>query len=205
VAESIVQINEGTGKKLHTFQKTIGANIVEDEVVVLGENYLASYTVAPVANISTTTVNSHLLQIMAGASLNVYVRRIEVFQSVLVTTAAYIGLAVYRLTTAGTGGTVYTPSKLDTADAASGATAMTLPTVKGTEGVAMWVGTVDLRQTAAASTQQQQPLVVIDFDRPRSKSLKIAAGTANGIALKNTTGNAGASLNFTFWLDEANF
>jgi len=205
MAESIVQVTEGTGKKLHTFQRTIGANSVEDEVVLLGENYLAGYTVAPVANISIATVNAHALQIMAGATLNVYIRRIEVYQSVLATAAGYMGLAVYRLSTAGTGGTVYTPSKLDPADAASGATAMTLPTAKGTEGVALWLGTFSLMQTHAASTPQNQPLAVIDFERPRSKALKIAAGTANGIALKLTVGNAGASINVVAWLDEANF
>ena len=79
MAESIVQVTEGSGKKLHTFNRTIGANSVEDEVVLLGENYLASYMI--VAAASAATANSHVLQIMAGASLKVRVRRIEVQQA----------------------------------------------------------------------------------------------------------------------------
>lgn len=205
MAESIVQVTEGSGKKLHTFQRTIGANNVEDEVVLQGENYLASYTVSLLSNISTATANSHLLQIMAGASLKVRVRRIEIYQSVAVTAAVLLGIGVYRLTTAGTGGTVYGVQPLDPADAASGATAQSLPTVKGTEGALMHLGSVYLMQTIAASNVLNEPIYTLDFDRPRSKPLIIAAGAANGIAIKNTAAAAGASLNITVWLDESNF
>jgi hypothetical protein len=206
MAESLVQVTEGVGKKLHTFARTIGANTVEDEVVLLGENYLAGYTVSH-ANASAllTTANSHLLQIMAGASLKVRIRRIEMYQHGLATTASFTAMQLFRLTTAGTGGTAFTPAPLDPGDAASGATAMTLPAVKGTEAAAVAGGSAYLVQTAGASTAFPQPILVWDFDRPRTKPLIIAAGAANGIAVKNIGAIANASVSFMVWLDETNF
>ena len=205
MAESIVQVTEGSGKKLHTFQRTIGANSVEDEVVLLGENYLASYIVAPAAFVSTATANSHLLQIMAGASNRVRIRRIEIWQTGLATTVALMDTRIYRLTTAGTGGTAHTPNVLDPADGAAGFTAMTLPTVKGTEGVLFALSRPYMMQTLGASAQLNQPVLVWDFDRPRSKPLTIAAGTTNGIAIKNIDAVAAATVFINVWADESNF
>lgn len=204
MAESFVQVTEGAGKKLHTYQRVVGANTVEDEIVLLGENYLASYTVVAV-NPLTTTLNSHILQIMAGAALKVRIRRIEITQSILATAVAFMGLAVFRLTTAGTGGGAVTPNVLDTGDGAAGATAMTLPTVKGTETQQITQHTTYMMQTLAASTPYIAPTLVLDFDRPRSKPLIIPAGATNGIAIKNTVAVAAGGLQITVWLDESNF
>jgi hypothetical protein len=205
MAESIVNVTEGSGKKLHTFNRTIGANSVEDEVTLNGEQYLASYTAVIGAPSSTATANSHLAQIMAGASLKVRIRRIEVWQFALATTAAYMDTRIYRLTTAGTGGTAATPAPLDTTDAASGATSQGLPTAKGTEGTNILAAPVYMVQTITASPAFPTPLVVWDFDRPRSKPLIIAAGTTNGIAIKNITAIAAASVIVNIWFDESNF
>jgi len=194
---------DGSGKKADTFQRTKGANTVDTEGVYLDENVLASYTVA--AGATMATANSHLLQIMAGASLKVRIRRIELYQTTVATTAALISFGVFRLSTAGTGGGAVTPAVLDTADAASGATAMTLPTVKGTEGAQVTTEIIYVLQTAGASVSFPMPLMVVDFDRPRSKPLIIAAGTTNGIAIKCQTGSAAATANITVWFDESNF
>jgi hypothetical protein len=208
MAESLVQVTEGSGKKLHTFQRTIGANNVEDEVMLLGENYLASY-LANFNNgggpVSTATLNSHIVQIMAGASLKVRIRRIEVYQIALATTAALASFGIVRLTTAGTGGTVQAVSALDGSDAAAGATYMSLPTVKGTESNFIHFAGVYFMQTAGASAQLNQPIYVADFDRPRSKPLIIGAGTTNGIALKLMSAVAAASVWVNVWIDESNF
>ena len=204
MAEGTLQVNEGTGKKLHTFQRTIGANTVEDEVMLLGENYLASYVTGPQAN-STATANSHLIQIMAGASLKLRIRRIEMYQVAAATTAVLMDTQLWRLTTAGTGGTSQTPNALDPSDGAAGATVMNLPTAKGTEGTLLLRQFPYMMQTVAASAQLNQPILVWDFDQLRSKPLIIAAGTSNGIAVKNVTAVAAASVTFGIWFDEANF
>lgn len=204
MSESFVQVNSGTGPKLHTNQRTIGANNVEDEVVVQGEQYLASYLFNP-ANVSIATAADHFLQIMAGASLNVYVRRIRVFQAVLATTAAIFTVGLLRLTTAGTGGTAVTPQALDSTDGAAGATAMVLPTVKGTEGANLGVATAMLTQTVPTAGGSLL-LVEWDFDKMyKSKHLRIPAGTANGICLKTGSSHAGASVRWEAWITEANF
>jgi hypothetical protein len=204
VAESIVNVTEGSGKKLHTFNRTIGANSVEDEVTINGEQYLASYLGTDPAA-TTATVNSHLYQVMAGASLKVRIRRIEIWQQVMATTAVMMQVSLVRLSTAGTGGTAITPSALDPADAAAGATSMQLPTVKGTELLTFAVGSMYMMQTVGASTPLVGPGLVWDFDRPRSKPLIIAAGTTNGIAIKNQTAVAAANVHINIWFDESNF
>lgn len=193
-----------TGPKLATGPTyTENSQTVQDEKVILGEQYLASYMI--VADASTATVNSHLIQIMAGASLRVRVRRIEIHQLVMATTAAIMSVGFYRLTTAGTGGGAVTPGSLDPADAASGATAMTLPTGKGTEGTLIAAVAPYMMQTVGASAQLDQPIVVLDFDRLRSKPLIIAAGTTNGLAIKNLTAIAGGQVRIDVWIDEASW
>src|SRR5438105_10604816 len=176
MAEQIIQITEGTGKKLHGFDRTIGANLVVDEVVLLGEPYLASYTVLANA-ISGATGAAHVLQIMAGASLKVRIRKIHVSLQAA-TAAGFLKIGAKRLTTAGTGGTVVVPDPVDPADAASGATAMTLPTVAGTlSGGYFWIPTFN---TAAAAPQAG--LEEVWTQQPNAKPITIPAGVANGLA-----------------------
>jgi hypothetical protein len=204
MAESIVQVTEGAGKKLHTFNRTIGANSVEDEVVLNGEPYLATYTITTPA-VSVATAAAHALQIMAGASLKVRVRRIQMFQIAAATAAVIADFNVLRLTTAGTGGGVVTASPLDPTDAASGATCMTLPTVKGTEGVALDAYNPYLIQTVGASTTMVSPAADRMYDLLRTKPIIIAAGAANGICVKVVAGYAAATVRFVVWIDESNF
>lgn len=204
MAESLIALTEGSGKNLHTFQKVIGSNTVEDQVVVLGEQYLAGYT-AVSGVISTATANSHLLQIMAGSSLKVRWRRLELYQTGAATTATLMQIDCLRLTTAGTGGTAITPNPADPGDAAAGAAGMTLPTVKGTEGALLHRGAAYMMQTIGASAQLNEPIYTIELDWLRSKGWLIAAGTTNGICVKNVTAVAGGTVAWTLWFDESNF
>ena len=94
--ESFVNVTEGSGKKLHTNQRTIGANAVEDEYVLPGEFPLPGYFA--VANaVAATTANDHLLQVMAGASLKVRIRRISVSQNQLATARGILQCGVSEL------------------------------------------------------------------------------------------------------------
>jgi hypothetical protein len=205
VAEGIIQYTPGSGGKLHSFDRTIGANTVQDQAVVIGEQYLAEYTVATITPVSLATANDHVLQIMAGSSNRLRIRRIEVSQSALATTAGINQFAIYRLTTAGTGGTSITPQLLDPADSAAGATAMTLPSAKGTEGALLWSGTGVLTQTVSATPSMNEKVLAIDFDGLRQKPIHVASGTSNGIALKNITARAAATVVVTAWFDESSF
>lgn len=174
-------------RKFHTNQRSNGADTVEQYVQVEGEPYLPCYTIPVTTAISTATANSHLLEIMAGASLRVGLRRLRVTQLVNGTTQQN-QWEILRLSSAGTGGTALTPSPHDPADSASGATAMTLPSSKGTEGVAVWDGVVLTHATVA--TVGLNPILDLDWTRERGKALWIAAGAANGLCLKNITASA---------------
>src|SRR5690348_13016293 len=133
MAETFVNVTEGSGKKLHAWDRTVGANTVLDEFMLSGEYPLASYFVYADA-VSIAAANDHLLCINAGASLNVRVRRLYIEQAANATAAGFFNAKLLRTTTAApTGGTAVTPAPFYTGDAAAGAAGRTLPTAKGTE------------------------------------------------------------------------
>jgi hypothetical protein len=203
--ESYIGLAEGVGKKAHSFQRVIGANTVEDEVTIAGLPYLATYTVTG-TGVAIATADEHILQIMAGASLNVYLYRLLAFQQAVAGTAAIAQFRIIRLTTAGTGGSSLGISPLDTSDAAVGATGQARPTAKGTEGAQQWVGTAMMIGTVPTGGPTDATLMFdIDFERLYGKPLRIPAGTANGICFKNVTAVAGATIQYTAIIAEAPF
>lgn len=197
--ESFTNITEGSGKKQHSFQRTIGANTVEDNVVIIGEPYLATYSISA-ASVSVATSGTHIIQLMAGASLNVYVRRIAIFQQGFTTAAAGI-YAVSRVTTAGTGGTTVSSVPLDTTDVAPGATGMHSVATPGTLGTTTHQFTIPHLAAVGAGAS-----IILDLDSPRSKPIRIPAGTSNGIVIRLLAAG-GASNTVTAFIEfsEANF
>lgn len=200
MAESYVQVTEGIGKKLHSYQRTIGDNDVQDEVVLLGEPYLASYS-AFAGGVSVATSTSHLMAIAAGSSLNLYIRRIRVRQAGAADAATPLAFDVMRLTTAFSGGTAVTPTPFDPNDAAAGATVQTLPSSKGTTGVTF----MRRRVLMGASVNTTPDNEVVWEQHPRSKPIIITAGTTHGIALVSQSTIASATIDIVVEFDEANF
>ena len=196
--ESLVQVTEGSGKKLHTYQRTIGGNAVEDEAVIPGEYPIASY-IAEFENVSTAVANTHILQIMASASLKVRIRRIRIQQETSATTASITRWTIVRLTTAGTGGTAVTPRPFDSGDAAAGGSAMTVPTAKGTEGVTLLPVVLVFRQAILATASQIEGNGWEWTQHPGTPPLVIPTGTANGIAIR--TGSAIAAATVTGFIE----
>jgi hypothetical protein len=188
---SYIRFDEGTAKKVRSFQRTDGADTVEEWMYVESEPGLAAYTVAALG-IAGSAADSHTLQVMAGASLRVGIRRITIHQLAAANTTRQVRFGVYRLSTAGTGGGAITPSPLDPASAASGATAMTLPSVKGTEGVLVGGRHFGIVQ-ATITNQVVNPLIDVDFGLGRERALWVAAGTSNGIAIKNLVADSAAT------------
>jgi hypothetical protein len=199
MAEAFVNVTEGSGKKLHGWDRTIGANTVVDEFTLPGEYPMGTYTISAAA-IATTTAASHLLQIMAGASLNVRVRRIFLSQNAAPGSVSICPLQIVRVTTAGTGGGAITARPFDNADAAAGAGGLTLNTVKGTEGNILWDQTIWLGTGAIPIVS---PFVWTQM--PNSKPIIIPAGVANGIVIKNTLGIATSTVDITVELVETAF
>jgi hypothetical protein len=187
MSQSFVPFNDNASasRKFHTIQKSNGADTVEQYVMPIGEAYLPTYTACALATV-LTTANSHVFELMAGASLRVGVKRITMRLVTAATATANMQWGLFRLTTAGTGGTAYTPNPRDAADAASGATFMTLPSSKGTEGALMWLDASLVHQTI--TTVGVQRIVDLDFTSLGAKALWIPAGTTNGLCFKNLTG-----------------
>jgi hypothetical protein len=185
---SYISFDEGTARKVRSFQRTDGADTVEEWMYMESEPGLAAYTIAA-EGVVGSTADSHVLQVMAGASLRVGIRRIQISQLAGATTTRQVRFGINRLSTAGTGGGALTPNPLDPASAASGATAMTLPTVKGTEGVRVGGRHFGIIQ-ATITNQVVNPLIDVDFGLGRERALWIAAGVGNGICIKNLVADA---------------
>jgi hypothetical protein len=196
---SFIQVTSGAGPKMATGPTyTENANVVQDQKILFGEPYSASYTVGPIAGaLSAATANSHLLEIMAGSSLNVRIDRIRMWQLGLATTTAFSAVAFIRLSSAGTGGGVLTPAPLLAADGAAGATCMSLPTVKGGEVAAGLIRQPVVYFTQTLPTSQSGEIALMfdeTFDARRQEALLIPAGTSNGLAIKLISAVAAATV-----------
>ena len=203
MATSYVSFDEGSTKKVRTFQRTDGSDTVEEWMYAQSESLFATYSVSA-QGIAAATANSHLLEIMAGGSTRVGIKRITVYQVANATAAASFAFDVLRLTTAGTGGSAVTALPLDPASGAVGATAMTLPSSKGTEGTASGGrhrGTI----STTAATVGLNPVLDLRFGENNTKPLYIAAGTSNGIVLKNPGADATATFDIYVEFVEASW
>lgn len=176
--------------KLHAVERTIGANDVRAEVMVQGEQYLPHYIVSA-GGVGTGTDNEHLVQIMAGASLSVRIRRISIRQAAIASAVGTAEFALMRLTTAGSGGSAVTPAEMDEADPAAGATFQTLPSSKGTEGTTV-IRRIPIGLVAA------QPVGTTNVwewvQPPGGTPIIIPAGTSNGLVLKVVEPVVGATV-----------
>lgn len=202
MADTFLEVTQGTGTKLHTFDRTIGANTVHDEVVLLGEPYVAAYAVAT-RGVAMPAANAHLIEVRAGTTLITRVRRIRVFQWATAAAAATFQAAVIRITTAGTGGTTLTAQPFDTADTAFTGSVMHSPTADGTDGVELipfFMACTNVVPIKAVENEW-----VRDFPADGPKAIKIAAGTSNGIAINVLTIGSTALLGVEIVLTESNF
>lgn len=199
---AFVQVTEGAGKRLAATTYTENGQTVFDQKFVAGEPYLASYTIV-IPNVVLSTANSHMGEVMAGSSLNVRIRKVRLRSRSGAAAVTLVGLQCIRLSTAGTGGTVVTPAKLNPADAAAGCTAMSLPTAKGTETTTVYdesftCGTATILTTTPEIQWPDEPDEL-------TEPLIIPAGTSNGICIKNPAALATATVDLLIWVTETSF
>jgi hypothetical protein len=194
-----VQVNEGTGKRYDTWKATKNSVDLQDQFVIPGEFPYPTYDISfPTASMAVAA--SHW-QIMAGASLPVLIRRIRIKERIAPAANTVLAIQLIRLTTAGTGGTVVTPRPRSTASAAAGCTAMAIPTVKGTEAAfGQWEESI----SAVVAPLPAGPLLEM-VPAPNEPPWIIAAGTANGYAIKNLNGVATATFDIMVTVCEVNF
>lgn len=180
----------GSDYKQWMVQRTDGSDTVLAPLGVEAEPEIATYVIQ-FAGIAISVANSHVCQVMAGASLRVGIRRIEIWQVANANAIALAQYRLFRLTSAGTGGSSITPAAYDPAESAAGATAMTLPSAKGTESTQVGHGRHLIHTTATTVGLVRQ---VWDFTKLRTKALWIASGTSNGVALKNISSDSTATV-----------
>lgn len=194
MADTHFQVSAGTGTYVHTITRTVAAQTAHDEVMAIGLPFLPTYSTEDGGSMNTTTISKHLWQLMAGASLNIYVHRITLWAITLAGAATIVPFTLHRLTTAGSGGTAGTPgTPYDTSDGAVGATYMTMPSSLGAEGASLWQDRVVV-PTAAPTFPGSVAVIDWKFDEmPHVKVPRIPAGTANGLALKNNAALATAT------------
>ena len=203
MAEGNIVVTAGSGVAIHSNTRTISSTTMHDQYVLPGEFAYASY-IASTTSISIATANSHVIQLMASSSLNVRVRRIRLEQSGNATTGVVCAFQLFRLSTAGTGGSAITPAPFDTADSASGATAQTLPSAKGTETTMLMQTQLVMRQAVSATGAQVDDAYEW-YQLPGTKPIVIPAGTSNGLALKVINATAGATVTVSIEFIETSF
>lgn len=192
MGDSSISFDEGSARAWAFWQRAVASNTVEEQKTVVSEPFIPTYTISVTTAISTGTANSHLLQIMGSTLNRVYLRRLIVTQMAGAGAATQAQFQILRVTTAGTGGTSYTPATLDPTDGATTARGMTLPTGKGTESTILWTGSGTLLATVPVAGSG--PVLNLDWTRERGKSPVIAAGGSTGVVLKNITGVATATV-----------
>jgi hypothetical protein len=168
--------------------------VVLDQKVILGENYIPTYSALAV-NVSTN-VNVSIFQLMAGSSLNVRVRRIVVTQDTLAGAATSIRVGCERLSSAGSGGTSTTPAPFIGTDGSCGATAMSGMTV----GPSL-VGFVVRGAIGLAAAHPMTTLNAWEWVADRMmESILIPAGTSNGlnIQISSLVASAAVTVEVTF-------
>jgi len=202
---SFIGVTPGAGAKLSTGPLyTENANVVQDQKIIEGEAYLSTYTVSQTGGAVMAGANAHTLQIMAGSSLIVRLRRLTVWQLGLAGAITMQTFSIVRLTSAGTGGTALTPLALEQSDPGSGATAMRGPTTPGTVNGTLYSATAPV--LAALWTVPSPPMIDWNFEgMDNTKVPMIAAGVANGLALMTLTAIATATIIYTATFVESAF
>lgn len=180
---------ESPDRYLHAYTRTIGGTAREDQVFQLADTEYPTY-IALANNVSTATGDDHLMMLMGDGTSYIRVKRFVVQQSYdFPASAAYLRVALYRLTTAGSGGGTVTARPYDAADAAYGGTIQTLPSSKGTEGTLLWAGQLYLPVSpggASSSMEWRQ--------EPTTKPIVIGASADSGLAWKVTAAVASATV-----------
>jgi hypothetical protein len=182
VSEQSIGITTGTDLNLHGDLRSIGGTNRVGQFFLPGWQTYATYSVLA-SNISVATSAAHVLQIMGDGTNYTRLLRYRITPTDdIPASASVLHFQLWRLSTAGTGGSSVTARPFDAADSAYGGGAMTLPTAKGTEGVQLWAHRIPVPSAL--------PLVSgIEWAASeRGKPIIFGTGTGNGVAFKIVTG-----------------
>lgn len=190
MAESSLSITEGSGTDLRTTTKSIGGT-VHQQTWIAGASDKATY-IANATNISIATADSHALQIMGDGTNYVRVHRWRIKQAETAGAATHVEICVFRLSTAGTGGSTVNVRPLDSADTDPYAgDVRTLPTGKGTEG-----NQIFRRRIGITNAEPLTDLYATEWSASELdvKPFIFGSATTNGIAFKVIGGVASCTV-----------
>lgn len=185
MGESSLGWTDGVDKNWHSYQRTIASTTMQDPAVFPAEFPLPTYT-ASAAGVRVNTANSHLLQIMGDGTNYVRLRRLTIRQANIASAASTLDLRVFRLSTAGTGGSSLSARALDESDTTpyAGSVRTGVTTSKGTEGdQLLGPGTLRLGLTNANPITDVNKVEWVQ--QPGAKPIVVGNGTASGLAVKN--------------------
>lgn len=174
-------------KLLHTEQRSISGSNREDQYVQQGESAYNTFSFRGSASIATS--GDHLLQIMADGTNYTRLKRVYITATADIPASADVAqIQLVRLSTAGTGGGTVNAQEYDSADTYGGA-GMTLPSSKGTEGVALYEWHLGL-----PATQLGTPHSIVWEALPGMKPIIFGTATSAGVAFKIITGIASTTV-----------
>jgi len=176
---SAVGISTGTDAYLHSNSRSIGGTAREEQYSLPAWGADPTYQIV-MDDVSPDTANDHIMQIMADGTNYSRLVRLEVRPTENLPAAdSVLKLALYRLTTAGTGGTAEADGPYDDADAYAG-DMRNSPSSKGTEGDLLEVFYMHIDSTLSGN----KPDTILWEALPGVKPIIFGNGTADGIALK---------------------
>jgi len=186
---SSIEVTAGSGTHLWTDARTVSAVSRHAQFTLPAPPVYPSYS-ALASIITTATSAAHVLQIMGDGTNYSRLFRFEICMTDDIPAAASaFQMHLYRLSTAGTGGSALNGQPYDAGDATYGGGVMTLPTVKGTEGIGL-----NLYMTIPLPSAQPFISRYVWEAQSRSKEIIFGTSTANGIAFKIVTGLASATI-----------
>lgn len=186
--EAFVQLPaDSTGKKLRTFERTVGANTVHDQFVQLSEGTAWYIWVTPQVQL----LNKIFLAVLNTAVQKIALRGLWLVRDNTAQTGAAVQFDVKKIT-ALIGGTAVTPVIMDSTDAAlSGVTSVHTPT-SATEGAVYFTFFTNSEETIATTSAMSLPvftaLTNLIPDIPAMKTPRFNQN--EGFCVKQTTGLA---------------
>lgn len=177
---SSIGVTEGTDKYLHTNSRSIGGTARQEQATFPAQSPNATFSVVA-DDVSVATANDHILQIMADGTN--YSRLVGFTLEPTDDVPAaddILKVSLYRVTTAGTGGSSIGEGSYDDSESYSG-DIQSIPSSKGTEGSLLWTGYLPVDSAYAGVNGQR----MLRWEpKPSAKPIVFGPDTTDGLVWK---------------------
>ena len=188
--ESFIQLPaDSTGKKLRTFERTVGGNVVHEQFTQIAEEAAWLITTPEIAGAASRIF---LACLNTGAGQKIALRGLWIIRTNAAITGAAIQFDLKRIT-AITGGTTVTPNLMDSTDSALTGFTCVHTATSATEGAVLfpWYGNSEEPAISAAALSSATFTAMTNFI-PVVPAIKTPRFNQNeGFALKMQAGSTG--------------